>query len=265
MAEAKIGATSKLPEETTIEVKSTAALATQADTPMGFEDDEPGDMIIPRIKIIQTLSPERKSGEAKEGDIINSLTKDNYNGKAFVPVFKFNNNVWWRDRADGGGIQCMSRDGKTAEGSDGTLKICAQCRMCEFDNSKQGRDAVPKCIKYINFFGFFEGERMPVILSFGRTNYNEGKKLYSLAKVTMQNMWNFSYTMNDKLMAKSGNEWYIIEMKPNGATAEDDRAFAYQMFTTYRNTMQNMKYDMDESSGGTAESGPKVDMDSVEY
>lgn len=258
MAEKKIA-------EEALEVKNQAALATQAEAPMGFEDEEPGDMIIPRIKVIQTLSPERKSGEAKEGDIINSLTKDNYNGKPFVPVFKFNNNVLWRERADGGGMQCISRDGKTAESSDGTLKMCAQCRMCEFDNTKQGREAVPKCIRYINYFGFFAGERMPVILSFGRTNYNEGKKMYSLAKVTMQNIWNFSYTLNEKLMAKSGNEWFIIAPVPGGPTSEEDRAFAYQLFTTYRNTMQTMKYDMDEGSGGTAEAGPKVDMNSVEY
>ncbi len=261
MSEKKTGPVSTALED----VKSAAALATQSDAPMGFEDDEPGDMIIPRIKVIQTLSPERKSGEAKEGDIINSLTKDNYNGKTFIPVFKFNNNVLWRDRSDGGGISCMSRDGKTAEGSDGTLKICTQCRLCEFDNSKTGKEAIPKCTKYINFMGFFEGERMPVILSFGKTNYNEGKKLYSLAKVTMQNMFNFGYTLNEKIMAKGGNEWYIIEAKPAGATGGDDRAFAHQLFTTYRNTMATMKFDMEDASAASTETGPRVDLDSTEY
>ena len=50
-----------------------AALATQNEVPMGFEDEDAGDMIIPRVKVIQTLSPERKDSSAAEGDIINSL------------------------------------------------------------------------------------------------------------------------------------------------------------------------------------------------
>ena len=69
--------------------------AAQMDMPMGFEDEDNGDVIIPRVKVIQTLSPERKEKIADEGDIINSLTKEKLNGKVFIPVFKFNNNVLW--------------------------------------------------------------------------------------------------------------------------------------------------------------------------
>ena len=81
------------------------ALATQQEGPLGFEDEEASDMIIPRVKVIQTLSPERKDKIAEEGDIINSLTKEKLNGMVFVPVFKFTNHNWWKDRTDGGGIK----------------------------------------------------------------------------------------------------------------------------------------------------------------
>ena len=173
----------------------TSVAEVNTNTPMGFEDEDAGDVIIPRVKVIQTLSPERKDKIAEEGDIINSLTKEKLNGKVFIPVFKFNNNVWWKDRSEGGGIQCMARDGKVGSTSDGSTVLCTQCRRCEFDNSKTGKDSLPTCTKYINFFGFFEGERMPIILSFSKTSYNEGKKLYSLAKVTMQNMFNFGQNL----------------------------------------------------------------------
>lgn len=232
-------------------------------TPMGFEDEEAGDMIIPRVKVIQTLSPERKDKVAEEGDIINSLTKEKYNGRVFVPVFKFNNNIDWKDRADGGGIRCIARDGKIGEETDGSRKLCAQCKRCEFDNSKQGRDAAPKCTKYINFFGFFAGDRMPIILSFAKTNYNEGKKLYSLAKVTMQNMWNHGYTLNNKLMAKNGNEWHIMTVSPAGETSEDDRVFATALYNSYRTTIQQVTMDLEDTS--TTETAPKVDTDATEF
>ena len=246
-------------------VKETeSALATQNEAPMGFEDEDSGDMIIPRVKVVQTLSPERKEGTASEGDIINSLTKDKYNGKKFIPVFKFNNNVEWKDRSDGGGIKCIARDGKVGEASDGTTLLCASCKRCEFDNTKQGKEAAPKCTKYINFFGFFEGERMPIILSFGKTNFNEGKKLYSLAKVTMQNMWNYGYTLNEKLQAKGGNEWYIIVPVAAGATNDDDRAFALEMYKSFRNSMQMVNYDM-EDAGSNASSTPAPDVEKTEF
>lgn len=239
-------------------------LMVQNAKPMGFEDEESGDVIIPRVKVCQTLSPEVRAREANEGDIINSLTKERLNGKVFVPVFKFNNNVLWKDRSEGGGIQCIARDGRIGQFSDGTTLMCAQCRRCEFDNTKQGKEALPTCTKYINFFGFFAGERMPIILSFSKTCYNEGKKLYSLAKVTMQNMWNYGYALNEKKMAKGGNEWFVPVMAAAGPTSEDDRAFALSLFMAYRNNMADVAFDMDDQ-GTSAPAGPAVNVDATEY
>lgn len=235
-----------------------------SNVPMGFEDEDSDDIIIPRVKVVQTLSPERKDKIAEEGDIINSLTKERLNGKVFIPVFKFNNNVWWKPRSEGGGIQCIARDGKVGTRSNDETVMCAACRKCEFDNSKQGKDALPTCTKYINFFGFFEGERMPIILSFSKTSYNEGKKLYSLAKVSMQNMWNFGYTLTEKLMAKGGNEWYVPVMTANGPTSNEDREFALNLYRAYRNDLQNLAYDLDDNAQ-EASSGPVVDTEATEF
>lgn len=232
--------------------EETTEVANQTGMPLGFEDDDANDIIIPRVKVIQTLSPERKDKIANEGDIINSLTKEKLNGKVFIPVFKFNNNIWWRDRSDGGGIRCIARDGRLGTMSDGTTLVCASCKRCEFDNTKQGKESLPTCTKYINFFGFFAGERMPIILSFAKTSYNEGKKLYSLAKVTMQNMWNYGYALNEKLQAKGGNEWFICVPTPAGATEESDREFGLSLYKMYRNSIQNLEYDMEENTSASA-------------
>lgn len=240
-------------------------LALQTGTPLGFEDEDADDVIVPRVKVIQALSPERKEKIADEGDILNSLTKEHLNGKTFIPVFKFNNNVWWRDRSDGGGIQCIARDGRTGQLSDGTIISCAQCRRCEFDNTKQGKEALPTCTKYINFFGFFAGERAPIILSFSKTCYNEGKKLYSLAKVTMQNMWNFGYALNEKKMAKSGNEWFVPVMTANGPTSEEDRAYGLALYKMYRSNIQDVAYDMDDNGGASEVSSAPVDVNATEF
>ena len=249
--------------EKELATRESMELTTNPDMPMGFEDEDAGDVIIPRVKVVQTLSPERKDKIAEEGDIINSLTKEKLNGKVFIPVFKFNNNIWWKDRSEGGGMNCVSRDGKVGVAQNGTSMMCAACRRCEFDNTKQGKEALPTCTKYINFFGFFAGEPLPIILSFSKTSYSEGKKLYSLAKVTMQNMWNYGYTLNEKLMAKGGNEWYVPVMSAAGPTSEEDRAFAYNLYKAYRSDIQNISYDMDDS--GVVDSAPTVDPNATEF
>lgn len=243
-----------------VKKENQAMMGSMSDVPLGFEDSNESDMIIPRIKVINALSPERKDKLADEGDIVNSLTTEKLNGKIFIPVFKFNSNIEWKDRAEGGGIRCIARDGKRGYESDGTSKMCAQCRRNEFDNTKTGREAIPKCTKYINFFGFIQGERMPIILSFSKTNYNEGRKLYSLARVTMQNMWNHGYKLDSKLMAKGGNEWYNIVVTAAGPTSEEDRAFGMQLFKTFRYT--DLAYDLDDTSVSYAS---QEEIDSAEF
>lgn len=242
--------------------ETTTAVSTNVEAPLGFEDEKAGDMIIPRIKVVQTLSPERKDKLAEEGDIINSLTLEKYNGRKFIAVFKFDNNILWKPRSDGGGIQCIARDAKCGQMSDGTNLICAVCRKNEFDNTKTGADAIPKCTKYINFFGFFEDDMVPVILSFSKTNYNEGKKLFSLAKVTMKNMWNFGYTLNAVKKAKGNNEWFVIDVKPAGPTSEDDRAYAAGLYKNFRD-MNAIKFDVEDTASSDITSS--VDTNDTEY
>ena len=245
-----------------VKKENQAMMDSMIDVPLGFEDHNKDDMIIPRVKVINALSPERKDKKADEGDIINSLTAEKLNGKVFIPVFKFNSNIEWKDRAEGGGIHCHARDGKRGFKSDGTSMMCAQCRRNEFDNTKTGKEAIPKCTKYINFFGFMQGERMPIILSFSKTNYNEGRKLYSLARVSMQNMWNHGYTLDSKLMSKGGNEWYNIVVTAAGPTSDEDRAFGMELYKTFRHS--NLVYDLDDTDTSMSHASQE-EIDSVEF
>lgn len=225
-------------------------------TPMGFEDEDQKDFIIPRVKVINLLSPEAREKIAEEGDVINSLTKEKLNGKIFIPVYKFTNIILWKDRALGGGIAAISHDGKIAIPTDGGAPYpCAH--LAEFDNTKTGKDAQPTHVKYMNFFGFFAGERMPIILSFSKTSFAEGKRLYSLAKVTMQNMWHNGYRLDAKLMKKAGNEWYNPVVFPTGAVSDEDKAFGLMLFQQFRNK-QVIDYDRTESDSESSSSGPSM-------
>lgn len=241
-----------------------AMLANGKNLPLGFENEEDGDMIIPRVKVVNMLSPERKDKIADEGDIINSLTKEKLNNKIFVPVLKFNNNIKWKPRTDGGGIECLAPTGRVGTFQDGTTLNCKVCKKCEFDNSKQGTAANPTCTKYINFLGFFVDDMTPIILSFSKTNYAEGRKMYSLAKVTMKNMFASGYRITSKLMSNSGNEWYNIEVFQNGPVEKEIVDFGLSMYMTYADSYADIKFDVD-SSGSDTEAAPSVDVESTEF
>lgn len=239
-------------DEQTTELATKETEATLAvmgtDQPLGFGDDDGEDLIIPRIKIMQALSPEVQDQKAMIGTIINSLSLENVTDKVFVPVCKFNNNILWRDRNAGGGIICRAADAKRGINEDGSVLFCAQCRKCEFDNTKQGRDAIPQCTKYINFLGFFVDDYTPIILSFSKTNMAEGKQMYSMAKVARQNIWNFGYKLSVKKKSNNANSWFIIAPIAAGPTSDEVRAIGMDMYRQFANSMTTVNYDMSEYS-----------------
>ena len=210
----------------------------------GFEETNSEDIVIPRIKVINALSPERQDGIADEGDVINSLTKESVVGKRFIPIKQYYSKIKWNpDRDADQRMLCCSRDGRVGEDADGNKNACASCRDCLFDNTKTGKDAQPKCTSYMNFLGFFEGEAMPVVLSFAKTNYNEGKKMLSIARSLRCNIWDYGYLLAGKKVSKNRNSWFIIETKLDKPTDEATRNLARELYAAYANIAINADYE----------------------
>lgn len=219
------------------------------ETPMGFDEDSGKDLVIPRIKVINALSPERQDGIAEEGALLNSLTTESVKGKRFIPIRQYYSNIHWNpDRDSEPRIFCRSFDGRVGQSDVGVVG-CATCRLNQFDNTKTGKDAQPQCTAYLNFLGFIEGSPMPIVLSFARTNYNEGRKMLSMAKSLRQAIWNFAYVLDTKLIAKDRNKWYIITANLAGETTAEERVLAAELFKAYQNTQVNA--DLEET-GATA-------------
>lgn len=233
--------------------KNQDALVTQTEANMiyGFEESKSDDIIIPRIKVINALSPERIDGIANEGDILNSLTQEKMKDKKFIPIRQYYSNIWWNDDRDADErIHCRSFDGRIGNNEDGTL-VCAVCKKNQFDNTKEGKDAYPLCTAYLNFLGFFEGDAMPVVLSFSKTNYNEGKKMLSIAKSMRASMWNYGYLLEGKKVTKGKNTWYNIMPTLAGETDLENRTLAFELYKAY-NDLAGFSTNYDDSVGSTS-------------
>lgn len=209
----------------------------------GFEDYNPEDIVIPRIKVINALSPERLDGIAVEGAVINSLTQENVEGMRFIPIKVYYSNIEWNpDRNAEQRMFCRSFDGKIGQDANGQ-RACASCGKCQFDNTKSGKDAQPLCTAYLNFLGFFAGNPMPVVLSFAKTNYNEGRKMLSIAKSMRSAIWSYAYTLSGKQITKDKNKWYILVPQMSGATTEEEKALAFELFKAYNDILLKADYE----------------------
>lgn len=78
----------------------------------GNENVQMGDIVIPRLEIVQALSPCLKKSEpayiadAEQGDMFNSVTRRLYGSKTTIcPVIFRKEFLVWKDRAHGGGFR----------------------------------------------------------------------------------------------------------------------------------------------------------------
>lgn len=103
---------------------------------LGNENVTQGDIIVPRLAICQSMSPERKQSNPKfikgleEGMYFNTVTKQIY-GRFLrvIPAHYYKSRILWAGEKGelGGGMKCSSRDAVTGVGDPG-----GQCASCPF-------------------------------------------------------------------------------------------------------------------------------------
>ena len=121
----------------------------------GKENITSDDIVIPRIAIMQALSPQVKERTAQMGDIVNIVTGENYTkGSAaneavlhFIPLLFFGNRIKWESPNPGSPIECIAKDGE--HGSK-----YGECRPCVFKefttNNTNGKNDQPLCTEFKN-------------------------------------------------------------------------------------------------------------------
>lgn len=186
----------------------------------GFEggvDQE--DLIIPRAKLIQALSPELAEGVdgIKIGSIINSLTKEVL-AQDFIPIFTFKNFIRFNPRSkDDPNFDSDYEPGaviwKSVDPMDPRVK----------EQTKFGANGEkPIAVTFINFFSYFPGVSMPIIVSFSKTSYKAGKNLLSLAKFCGGDMFSRKYKLVSQMETNDVATYAVLKVKPVGAVTPEE-------------------------------------------
>lgn len=196
----------------------------------GFESGvDQQDLIIPRAKLIQALSPEMQEGleGIKIGTIINSLTKEVL-PEVFIPIFSFKNYIRFNPRSkDDPNFDADFELGaiiwRSSDPSDPLV----------LEQTKFGPNGEkPVATTFLNFFSFFPGVTMPVIVSFSKTSYRTGKQLLSLGKFCGGDMFSRKYRLTSQMETNIGT-YAVLRVASIGEAAPEEFAVCERLWNDF--------------------------------
>lgn len=210
--------------------ESGPALPAQTANPAGFNHNlSPDDFQIPRVELLQAMSPKVAEGSGTPGTLVNSISNDLLGDgkKVNITIIKVEKNfIKWLDRSAGGGIEYRTKDPNDP-------------RVIE-DIKWNGMEK-PKCTQYLNFLCLVEGGPMPMVLPCAMTNYKAGKDLLTMAFFSGGNCFDFTYEVSAKTKSNKFGTFFVFGVRKVGPSTMETRAAAQ--------TFSNMFAQRDISCG----------------
>lgn len=224
-----------------ITVTKKTAISTQEEVPdflrgeighqAGMENVDQGDLLLPRLGLCQSLSPQRKKTHASyieglnEGQLFNTVTKEIYGEELEICIlFFFKNRIKYFDLDDGGGIDCMSLNG--IDGGRICPDGCSTCKFHKFGNGEtddeHGNDA-PLCTLYHNYMAFTYATEIPtpIAVSYKSTGLKVSKELLAQVRMTRLPMYAKKYKITVVTARSGDNEWFEKKLTPMGFVEPD--------------------------------------------
>lgn len=174
----------------------------------GLENIRPQDILIPRLVLLQALSPQVVEGNFDAGDIVNSISGEMVLEKgeviSFIPIYHYLEWIQWGDRDAGGGIQdrSLDPDGQLAQMSNKMVK----------HTTAEGKE-VFTVTEYHNFVCVFvDDEKIePIVISCAKSNIKHAKKFIGLIRMRGRYpMYAGRYSLNAELETNQQNQKYYV-------------------------------------------------------
>lgn len=201
-----------------VPVDEETALTMRSDCRTDVVDLDKEDLIIPRAKLLQALSPEIADGDGtkKVGQIVNSLSGE-LCPEIFTPIFMFK--TWARFNPRNASDPAYNPNfgpgdviWKTNDPRDPRVET----------ETKFGPNGErPLATTFMNFFSLFEGQTEPTVISFSNTSYKAGKRLLSLYHFSGQNMFAKRYRLFSLKETKDVGTYYILQVEPAGENSDE--------------------------------------------
>ena len=246
-----------------VEVKDQLPALNQAEQQAMYGDIEREDLKIPRLSILESMSPEVADSLGKPGDFFVKGLNLNLgsNPVEVVVLMRSKSRMRWAPLDDGGGILCQADDGKNGVGEPG-----GSCQDCDLKNWK-GREQ-PLCDLYENFIVMVRGVELalPVALSGSRSRLSGLRDLNTMLELhRLQQRPFYDKAYQIRAVKKQnpnvkGSNYHVFGFFPGNKNEiiplEEQRMYS-EMFKAF--SRLNVKIERDiEAKPATASDGPSI-------
>lgn len=190
----------------------------------GLESGKPEDLLLPRIILMQAQSKFVVDEGKKPGTFVNSITKEEYPTLEFVPIIM--TKYWDVLKPDG---TKMVFDYRVTSEADQRL---TDKRFFNDGEDKANVNTVMAFISLVN--------DTPAIVTFTKTNYKTGKKLYTMARVAKGDLFSNSYKLISKKETRNDNTYFVSDVEPLGHVSDEVLKVAEGYYETFKERIKEI-------------------------
>lgn len=211
----------------------------------GAENVGNEDLVIPRIELVQALSPARKKSDAAyiegadEGMLYNNVTRELYGSEVtVVPVYYTKQYLVWKDRKIGGG---------GSNGFRGAFNTKAEADAAIASLGEEGLEAVDTAQHFV--LVHFNGAWQEAVLSMSKSKMKVSKRWNSLMRLTNTDSFSRAYKLSSVTETNARNESYFnYGVQPLGFVPQDVYERAEKLYETVRGGTVKVSSDFDGES-----------------
>lgn len=191
----------------------------------GSERVETADLIIPRLEVVQSLSPARQKDKpeyikgAEEGAIFNNVTREVYPRPVlFCPVYFRKDYLIWKDRKKGGGFRGAYPN-----------MVEAQTMLDSLEDSSD--HAIIDTPQHFGVIIREDGKMDQVVISMPRTKAKISRRFNSLIRMHGgEDRWARAYYFDTTFEKNPKGEFYNFTVRDGGYVTEEVYTYAEQMY-----------------------------------
>jgi hypothetical protein len=196
------------------------------------------DISIPRLGLIQSLSPQRKKNDpayiegAEEGLLFNTTTGELYGDHVFfVPLYYVKEYLIWKDRDAGGGFRGSYPDQLTANTAMKGLEDGDQC------------EAIETAQQYGLIVDPTTGETSEIVLSLSRSQLKVSRKLNTLVRMNEGDRFSRVYRISSEEASGAKGDYYSFTVSNVGYVTEQIYKQAESVYEAITSGARSVSYE----------------------
>lgn len=221
-------------------------------------------VVIPRIKLLQGLSPEVMDDGQRAGEFYHTVAEQPMGLELImVPIYVGQSVTLWRPRKDGGGILARAMDGVHWDKPDMgfevkldsgktvkwfTNKTVQRSGLCEFGTmDPDDRDSYPAATRVINIIAMFPDhpDLSPAAISLQRSSFKVGQQFISKLRISKLPSWSRKFVMTARKDRNADNEayfnWSFQVATTKGDNGPEPMLIGADEVEAYRSTYEHFK------------------------